>query len=373
MAIRRSTYTIRYSHASGRAIGQYSDFISLNYSLVGNDVGEAHITVIGDRFPKVLKSSSYWLDAWVEIWRGPFGRTEQLEGDTIWLIQSVESYNLNKVLHYDITALDARYLLKGRSIAYQAGSAQGSKNQAADDLMKAAVRENYGSLATDATRIVPSTTLAVEADKTLGAVADIDIYNQELLNVCQDAAQYSASQGKTIYFDVVLADTELRQLEFRTYLGLRGRARNMTFSENKGTLSDVRLVEDYRNYKTFVYAGAKGEKDLQIIGTASDPIALAARQFGRREVYISANNALDQAAANSEAAIALRKYRPIVDLSGSVVDTPDNPYGIAWRAGDQITGEHLGRLFTCNIDMVSVSVSKSSETVQSSVRSVNEL
>jgi hypothetical protein len=274
--------------------------------------------------------------------------------------------------YIEIYAVDCTTVLDTRVVIADSGAAGAKKTAAADDLMKAVVRENLGASAA-AARQLPSSLFSVEADTSLGASVTLEFAKDSVLSVCQKAAQASAQEGTPISFDVVLSDLHARTLQFRTFKTTRGQIRTLVFSEERKSLTNARLVEDYTGEKSFVYANGPGEGALNIKGTAEDTATTALRPMGRREVMIDARKATTQAGCDDEALAWLRNYRPVVSFSADIVNAPSSPYGKAWSFGDQLPVHFEGRAFQCNIESVSVSVTKNTESVSASIRSQREL
>jgi hypothetical protein len=370
---RTSSYTLWFSDNAGRRIQPITDFQSLDYTLVTNGVGILKLTLPADRFPRQLIKPAGWVDAWIEVWRGYGYGPERLEGETVFLIRKMDTFvGPGGELYLEVTALDAKSILDARIVAALSGSAYAKKTAAGDTLMKAVVREHLSSLAVDATRALASSFFAVDGDTSLGASITLEFAKESVLSVCQKAAQASAQALTPLYFDVVLANQATRTLQFRTYTTARGTTRTLVFSQDRRNLVNARLSEDYTGQRTYAYAYGPGEAALQIIGTASDATEIALRPVGRRETNSDSRNGTVLATANNDASVALRNQRANTVLTGDIVNAPDSPYGSAWRHGDQIPVEFLGRTFVSNIETVHVTVTAATENVQAGIRSQYE-
>lgn len=133
--------------------------------------------------------------------------------DTIYLLKKAEFNNAD--LTATLVCEDAMSLLRQRVVAYANGTGQAAKTLQADDMLKALVRENFTG-----DRAV--TNFMVQANKSLApTISKEDMAWRTLLIICQEIAQASAENGTPLYFDIV-ADIG-RNLEFRTYIGQRGR------------------------------------------------------------------------------------------------------------------------------------------------------
>src|SRR5574343_782046 len=91
-------------------------------------------------------------DQLIEFWRKPY-LSLQPQLLFVGMVKTIrQEENESGIGNLIIGGPDARALLGSRIVAYPAGSAQAAKTDYADDMMKAIVRENLGSTATDTTR-----------------------------------------------------------------------------------------------------------------------------------------------------------------------------------------------------------------------------
>lgn len=289
-------------------------------------------------------------DGRIGVWRSINGRPPYLDNGAIFLIRMIDVGPTSIF----VRAFHATTLLSRRIIAYAAGSAYSTKTAtAADDLIKTFVNENMLSGISGANRdgvetyADVSAYLTKQANLGQGASIAISASRRNLLDVCADLAQSSATAGTYLTFEVY-APTE-STLELRTYATVRGVDRRVgntagnapvILSRLRGNLTNDHLVTDYTNAKSLVVAGGQGQETTRIIGTAFDATRAATSPFGRVEMFRDATNVRAQAAVDDEADSLLREARPVIYVTGQLVETPALTRGIDYDLGDILTVEH---------------------------------
>jgi hypothetical protein len=312
------------------------------------------------------------IDGWLEVWRRAAGGLNYLDTETVWFIRDV-SRRLNERGERFITviAYSAADLLKRRIVAYAAGSSQAEKTGAADNLMKAIVRENLGSLATDTSRSI-SAYLSVQADSGAGPSLSKAFSRRNVLTVLQELAQASLEAGTALFFDIVAP--EVGSLEFRTYTGQRGidhsstGARRVTLSPAYGTLTEVVRRYDHASEQNYIYAGGQGEESSRAVATASDASRISLSPFNRCEGWVDARNTADSGLLSAEAQAALRAGRPRQEFSGKILNTGSVQYGREWAFGDRISAEFDGEVVDGRVDEINVRVENGQEEIQAGLR-----
>ena len=352
----------------GVRVAQMNDFIELNYARTVNDIG---VMVLDVDFN--TDRSLFRKDGRLGIWRQPAGGALGLEFDTIWFVRNVRRRRTSKgEQRLSITAVSALYLLTGRIIAYNAGSAYAAKAAVeADDMIKEFVYENLGAGATDTARRW-NTLVTIAADETLGTAVDKACARRDLLLVCQEVASQSQQLGYPVYFDIICPT--YGTLEFRTWINQRGADRRassdnpLILSPEMGAIADSEYEEDYISEATYVYAGGQGEEDLREIATAEDTARSGSSPFGRREIFRDARQGATGDSLTAEAEAALYDRRPRRIYTASLVDTEQVKYGRDWRWGDRVTVQDFGEAFDCEITSIQVNIANGRETVRAALR-----
>jgi hypothetical protein len=199
-----------------------------------------------------------------------------------------------------VWASDSVKLLKWRSIPYDNGNAYTQKQAPGDDLMKAIVRENFGSLALDTARDITSV-MTVEANKSLGhQLTKFDFSDRFVIDVLQDLVKDSLGYGYYVAFDVVWVDG--LHWEFRTYVNQRGDDHSSTsgkpvvLSEASKNLTDPSYEEDGTDEVNFVYAIGQSAGTTKARATAQDNARIGISPYGRKEGTVDASNTADATA-----------------------------------------------------------------------------
>jgi hypothetical protein len=344
--------------------------LSFSYTLATNDVGALTVEL-----PASFDTTLVTRDSRVEVWRSVDGATPYLEGEQHWLVRKVTT-TVTAERRVTLRAVGAADLLRRRRIAYDAGTAYTTKSGAADDVLKAFVRENLGSLV-DSNRdytagINVSSLLAVQGDAGLGATVSVAATRDRLLDTLQKVAQAATQAGKYLAFDIVWNGT---RLEFRTYVGQRGIDHRfpgglnpVILSAENGTLFEAIQDDDWTDEVTVVIAGGSGQGASRAIGTAADVARRDASPFGAIEEFTQQTDTASSSVLASLAAAHVRAGRPRQVLEGRVQDAPGVRYGREWGWGDYVTIQVEGVNADARVEAVTVSVEGARETIDAQVR-----
>lgn len=359
------TYNIGIYTPDAIQVQLFQTFLSCVWSRTVNRVGR--LTLVLPYDPTFVVDR----DSQIRVWRSVNGMPSRLVGQTIWFVCYREVTRTTVTLQ----ALDAISLLKRRIVAYSSGTSQASKTDQADDMLKAIVRENLSTSATDTARRIATTLLTVQADVALGPSISKSFSRDNVLEALNDIAAASNTAGTYLAYDIVKPD-DATPLEFRTYVNWRGVDHRYTsssplvLSEARGNLAEAQLVDDWREESNYIYAGGQGEGAARNIEDASDSTLIGASPYARIEKFRNAthvplgNSAQLQAEADAE----LRLARPKRIFTGRVVDTPSTQFGINYDFGDYITIYFQGMSFDCRLDSIAGSISQpSSGNAQESI------
>jgi hypothetical protein len=332
-------------------IGPINTINGLDYAFGEMVVGVASIVL-----PSHLYSfQDFSKDHILEIQRRTEGGEFRTVGNRVWFVRGKKQNS--KVL--TLKAYDTNYLLTGRIVAYAAKSSYASKSGAADNLIKAIIRENLGSSATDTARRI--TGLTIKADNSLGASVSAEFSRDIVLKACQKLANMSIQAGTYITFDFnYLGGTAF---EFDTFKGQRGQDHGSTssekrvFSEKFKNLIETEIEEDNKDEATVVYAGGTGEEENRAIGTASTSGATATI-FGRRELFWDGKRTANVDVLIDEAEAQLWENRAKKVFSGRVQEAEGTRFGIDYDYGDIVIIEGYGVTSNARISTVHISVNE---------------
>lgn len=229
---------------------------------------------------------------------------------------------------------------------------------AADDFMKAIVRNNYGPNASShpfAPGYAPdplrdaSALLAVQADATAAAPGyEPDVENAEILRAIQAAADYSYSKNISLFYDIFFTGGAV-PFEFRTMINAY--ATDRTVGANQITIhGDLDLTSyvmtfDWSGSSNRIYAGGRGATGNARI-YAQSPInpsaeftqlsnTVAADPFALREKFES-SAADDAAGVQDDAESARIASNTVFRASGNLNENGRYAYGIDIDFGDKI-------------------------------------
>lgn len=310
------------------------------------------------------------VDGLVFVERSIDGAPPYLEGERAWLIQKASTFvGAQGRLSTRVVAVDGTDLLRRRIVDYDAGTSETDKTAAADNVMKAIVRENFVS-ATDTTRNLSSSLFSVDAD--LGAAPSISkaFTRREVLVVLQELAEAATLAGTYTTFDVVWTGA---LFAFRTYTGQRGVDHSSTdrvlLGPAYGNLTDAEDTLDASEEATRVIAGGQGEGADREIARADATARQGASPYRLIEDFTNQNNTADPTQLADEADALLHLRRPRRVVSGTFIDTPGAQYGRHFGFGDLVVAEVNGVAVTCRVDAVHLTVAGGREEVDIRLRS----
>lgn len=258
-----------------------------------------------------------------------------------------------------------KLILTSRNIAYNDYTDYTQKVDYADDMLKALVRENAGTLATDTARDL-SVYLAVQPDTSQAPIIRMEGMSRRQLDaVCADIANASANDDTPTWlgYDIELADQVTGALEFRTYIGQRGVDHRfpggnppLLLSVEAGNLANVQTGVQYGESASFVYVGGAGVGTIRAVATAQDDALIALSPFGRRERFVDGSSIMAAEALADQARAELRGARPRQFMQASLVETLTTLRGVQWDFGDYLTASYQGATFDVRADKILVTL-----------------
>lgn len=344
----------------GIAVGALDKIFRCSYARVENNIGEMSLSI-----PPIYPIGWFARDSRILIQRSVGSGSPALDMQTPWFVQDItDGITADGRPSYEIKCVDAIAILSYAIVAYNANNAFTLKLAALDDMMKAIVRENMGSLATDTTRNL-STYMRVAADVTGAPVAKKDFSRRVVLDILRELADASLEAGTYLAFDVVQPSANISMLEFRTYVGQRGNDHRhpggnppLLLDINTDTMSDVSFSERHLNEKTYIYAGGAGVADVRPIGTAFDQARIDASPFGRRELFLDENGTTEVVVLQAAAQAALVKNKPLRHFSGKLLDGATVLRGVDYDFGDFLTASYNNQSADVHLNKVGVTISE---------------
>lgn len=254
-------------------------------------------------------------------------------------------------------------LLKRRIIAYHAGSSYASKTAKIDDMMKAIVRENLGSSATDTDRQLAN--INVETDEGVGISVTRAFSRDNVLEALQALATLSHQTATPvpIYFDLE-RNPGASGFIFRTYPNQRGTDKSSiipAFSVDMGNLEKPEYIYDLSEAASVIYVGGADEAASRLVVEVEDTSLSALSPVGRRERFLNDTRLTDTTQATTRGQQALQEYRPFEVLKGTIQNTPTSRFQQHWNFGDKVKILHAGQSETVRINNLNVSLSRSGQ------------
>lgn len=357
-----------YDPLRGTRLAYLGAFETLQYARKTNDYGKLILSIAVRALPPSLIGYLNRIQVDLAIAVKYLGK---LEMDTIWFVRNVRVNSFTATFE----AFDAMELLDRRIIQYAVGTAQSLKTAPADDMLKAYVRENLGSLAIAARQIAG---FAVEPDLSLAPSTTKEAGWDLLLPALQEVAQDSAQQAAPVFlaFDIVAAS--LTSLEFRTYIGQRGMDRRPSsstpgqrFGPQYGNVVDWEVSYNTKDEITHATAGGQGEGTDRSVDGYGDTARMAASPFNRREVFVDCRNIKDASQLQPEARSAVRAGRPRAVLTGQIQQTRDTLYSVHFAWGDYLSVETPYDSFDCRLDSMSITIEGGKRTIDAKIWAEN--
>lgn len=353
-----ATYQVWLDDARGNQVADLSSLLGMTVALGENTAAWSMA------LPETFDRRQIGRDALVEVWRKPEAGAARLLlcGMVKRVRQERDETGVETLM---IGGLDGRALLSTRIIAYPAGSSQATKTGAVDDLMKAVVRENLGSLATDTARDLSGYGISVAEDLGLGPTVPKVIGWKNLLTVLKDFSAASREMETDCFFDMVPTALAggLMGWTFVTAIGQPGldRSAEVRFGEVWGNMSNPVLEEDWTDEASTVYAGGRGL-------VVSNQERLDSSIWGRREVYLDTKAETDTAVMTAMANEELSYRGEKKTFTARLYDSGLTRFGIEWGFGDRVSCEAFGQDFSGVIKTLSIKLDESGETLDARIQ-----
>lgn len=328
------SYKVVIRNPGGHFVSEYP-ILSARVALALNSPGAATIIIDGDLPPHVFPDGTQ-----VEVWRNINGY-EHLLGETRFILNE-SSYIWEGKPRWELNCEGATSLLGRRIVGYKRETTYSDKIPAngntapADDLMKAFVRENMGSLVTDSTRDLRPY-LNVEVDKSEGVTVEIQAAFRNVLTIVKELADNSANQGTPIYFDVRPAGENLVFITTPDYLGT-DLSEKVFFSTDIGNIQNARLKYKYNEEINMVYVGGIDQGALRLIVEVVGTRATSSI-FARRESFLDARDLDVPAVLTSMGRSLIQSSAPKVEVEAETIDTSTVVFGRDYKFGDKVTAK----------------------------------
>jgi len=373
MSTRFAEYTVEYFNRLGTSMGTIQYFHKLEYAKKENEIGYLYIDV-----PNIYPINFFEIDGYFVVHRKIGALPDYVELNAMWYIRLVRTKYDKGISLVHIACRDAVDIVDRRIVAYDCASDYSNKTDQGDAMMKAIMRENFGSLATDSNRDI-SDFLSIEDDDTNSACPEItkEFCRRKVLPLLQDIVEEVKANDFYIAFDVVYGATGIPQ--FKTYTGQRGVYKGITsessfvFSIERGNLEYATIAYDHLEEYNYIYAGGRGKDDDRVIAVAYDEDWIALSPINRREDWIDAGDKESYENVLSEATMRLQEAGPKVSVNGHIIQTIDSIYGYHYNFGDVCVFMFEGKSLDIHLDSVHVTVTgNDNEDIQIYTRNLDD-
>lgn len=377
-------YQVVINDALGNPLLMAPAFQSLDYTLSENEIGPLELVLPGD-----FDLGANWKkDGLIEVWRSVSGGQPYLEGNKLWLLRDwqwkraarqVPFWTLSAFECNSIISIDGN--ISRRDVDYAEFTIGFTHFVAVpcDDIMRAVMRQNFGTLATDTTRDI-STYLSIGADLSAAPIANKDFARQPVLKVLQDLARTSYEKGTYLVFDIACVTPPSSGsgsflFQFNTFTGQLGIDHTfpngnppLILSPELNNLDNVVYAYEAQSEITRGIATGQAYGISQAVARADDTARQGESPFGLIESTRNAAGAANATALTDEALAELRAGIPRETLTGSIVNNSGLLYGLDWRWGDYVTAQVGSKSFNAHINRVHVRVDRDNETIDGSLR-----
>lgn len=361
-------YQLVLKSPQGARWGVIDDFISISYARAVNTVGTAVVDLPPGYDPRMFPR-----DARLEIHRSVANGPLALEMQTFWLLRKWErQLQPDGSWLMSVTFADLLDLLTRRLVAYTRDTPYADKliingnEESPQNLMKAFVRENMGTLAINTDRIM--TELVIEPDIDAKGNEEKQASYRSVYDTCRELAELSTENGTDLFFDI--EGDVLGNITFRTYNNYRRMDRTEStnlapaiFSPEFGNLVNVTISQDFSEEATAIYVGGEGMGAGRAIELVEDTDRISLSPFGRIEVFHDARDFCELSLLQKEGKTRLQQLTPRKRLDALTLDTEVTLYGRNYHYGDLVTAHADGSVFDCHVAAVNIEYSDGQEDI----------
>ena len=341
-----------YTHEGVRK-GVIQAFENLEYIKTQNAIGALVLDI-----PKELYAyEAFQVGDILEVWREKGGVLE-LQNETAYFLQNWEFWTDNDGAEFiRLTAADANWLLDTAVVIAKSTSAQADKTAIPDNMMKAIVREQLGTLAVaDRRKLLVAPDLGAAGASITKAFA-----YRNVLTVLQEICEV-AQEKNSIWLGFDVVRTAPGVFEFRTYTGQRGQDHGRASGDPRlvgkqyGNLSRATFGTYHSNERNFVVVGGQGEDLARQLVYRWNYNRWHASKWNRREYFKDSRDDATTAALEADGDAALEEFKPKQVLTGTIHDTPGMQYNVHYKFGDILSVEAFGYHVDCRVKSVRVKV-----------------
>jgi hypothetical protein len=353
-------YELWLTDDRGVRLAALDNFVAITCGRVVNGIGKFNLQMPASFDDSLLTAP----DRMLQVWRQPTGGRLGLWRAYFVRKWKFEMQGSDEVL--TVGGLDTNDLLRRRIVAAFAASAQASKTDFADDMMKEivtqAIADGVAPTPTAGTRVWSN--LSIAADLSAGPTISDSFPFKKLLTasgqgVIAGLAKASREAGNEVFFDIVpnVVTSNSITFQFQTFTGQPGQdvTDRVTFDKDKGNLRNASLEYDYEDEENYIYGTGQGEEADRNVQQVYDSTRYSASIWARCEAEADAR---DQATDNGVIARArslLESGRPQVRFSAVPMDTQGTRFGRDWDIGYKVKARYRNREFDSIVRAVVIS------------------
>ncbi len=258
--------------------------------------------------------------------------------------------------HFELTAVEDKWLLSTRLVAWYANTTNRSKfiNAKAETIMKVLATYNigpYALLSEGRWRNGNITGVQIEADGAHGNNEDWFCFADNLLETLQKLALVGGG-------DFNLVKTSDTTYQFRWYTGQLGSDKTSTiiFSLGNGNMANPVYEVDRINEKTVAFVGGKGEESDRVIVNRSGPDYVFATNDA--EIFVNGSNIDTTEGLQSFGDHYLEETKKIEKFTFDVIQTDSTVYKRDYDLGDLVTAINpfTGASVTQKVDEINITL-----------------
>lgn len=367
-----SSYELWLTDDAGIRVAQLTTITKLVASRAVNKVGWLSLEM-----PLSFDINSIALDRMIQVWRQPTGGAMSL-----WQVYFLRKWVFETRGSQEVVTLegpDVKDLLRRRIVAAYSGSAQASKTDFADDMMKEVVTQSIADgvapLPTAGTRVWAN--LSIQADASAGPTITKSFPFDKLMSgsgsgVLPTLAQAAREAGTEVFFDIVpnVVTGSSITFQFQTTINQPGQdvTDRVIFDQQRGNMREPKLEYDYSEEENYIYAAGQGEGTARNIQQVYDATRYGASIWNRCEGFADARNQTASDGVREAGRATLETGRPRIRFTATPVDTAGTRFGTDWNFGDKVKARYKNIEFDTIIRAVTLSVDGSGkETIQAAL------
>ena len=312
-------------------------------------------------------------DNMLQVWRAPLGGKLGL-----WQVYFLRKWTFATQGSRETILLegpDIKDLLRRRIVAAYAGSAQASKTDFADDMMKEVVTQSIADgvapTPTAGTRVWSNLSIAVDTGSGPSITKSFPfdtLLTSSGNGVLAVLANASREAGTEVFFDILpnVVSSNSINFIFQTTINQPGQdvSDRIVFSQERGNLQNPTLVYDYSEEENYIYAAGQGEQADRNIQQVYDTARYGASIWDRCEGFADARNQSTDDGVRESGRAQLEEGRPKINFSADVLDTKGTRFGRDWNYGYKVTTKYRSVEFSSIIKAVTISVDANGEKIQ---------